>query len=365
VRDHGRSMPKRPSKVLEFGNAIGVRWQSIEQSSLLSQKTFEKLASCLDQIESPDLSVVVSGSLGRFEYTESSDIDWSLLADGIANPNHHNILLAIAPGILDIAGKKTGAERTFGQFVSSHDLIQKIGGEEDTNSNTTRRLLLLLESTATGHSVVFERVVRSILKRYLFDDLSFWRGTSRHKHHIPHFLLNDFARFWRTMSVDFAYKVRSRGGSGWAIRNIKLRMSRKLLYVAGLLACFRCHLDFRSGEERALLYTDPERRSEVIENLSSMFEEKPLGLIAHFIHERPHLHPIGSRLFGAYDSFLGLLHDSASRKTLEDLPSEDFATNETYIFARNLSHDFSDAILELFFDEKSDLQELTRLYGVF
>ena len=36
-------------------------------------------------------------------------------------------------------------------------------------------------------------------------------------YHVPRFLLNDFARYWWTMAVDFAYKQRTRFGEGAAI----------------------------------------------------------------------------------------------------------------------------------------------------
>ena len=69
--------------------------------------------------------------------------------------------------------KEVGREKTFGAFVSSHDLIHNVGGEDDTNSNLTRRLLLLLESTPVGRPDARQRAVRNILKRYLMEDRGF------------------------------------------------------------------------------------------------------------------------------------------------------------------------------------------------
>ena len=85
--------------------------------------------------------------------------------------------------------------------------------------------------------------------------------------------------------MDFPYKRRTRAGKGTAIRNIKLRMSRKLIFVSGLLGCFSGHL----------LLPEPE----FVRHLGRVFAQTPLEIVASVINRQEHLRAIGAQLFGS------------------------------------------------------------------
>jgi hypothetical protein len=260
---------------------------------------------------------------------------------------------------------RPGPEATFGGLVFSHDLINYIGGGDDTNANLTRRMLLLLESVCIGRDDAYRRVVNNVLRRYIVEDYGWMHG--RNLRNVPRFLLNDMARYWRTLAVDFAYKRKQRAGRGWALRTAKLRLSRKLTYAAGLLMCFSCATappgpaDPHGGDfERAAL--------ELVDTLQAYVRTRPLALFAGLFLENDRLDVAASRMFGAYDEFLSILDDEEKRQHLDGLSQPDLvATDPVYQRVRELGHEFQGALDAVFFDPvgSPQLYELTKTYGVF
>lgn len=354
--------PSAMSVVAQLESRLGATWTHLRTARELAETTRSLLRTELAGIDSDDTSIVVSGSLARDEFTVGSDIDWTLLIDGSADPHHQELLERIRPIIRHHAAKDPGREGTFGEMAFSHQLVHEIGGEDDTNRNTTRRLLLLLESTAVGRPEAYERVVRNILQRYIREDDGFARTQGRY--HVPRFLQNDFARYWRTMAVDFAYKRRTRFGKGAALRNFKLRMSRKLLYVSGLLSCFSCELKL-TGRSSLFPCEKFTGAPECVACLRDSIRRTPLDILATVVFAFDHLHETGRKLFGAYDEFVGLLSNSETRNHLESLPARPDLHDPVWERSRLVSHTFRDGLLDLFFDEPSRLAELTRMYGVF
>jgi hypothetical protein len=354
------------SSIEQLESKLGQKWPHLTQARHFARKRREDLAAELagsDErpgIGSRDLSVVVFGSLARDELTLGSDPDWTLLINGGADPNHLDVSREVEGIFAKSFNKKPGREGTFGTMAFSHDLVHQIGGQEDTNRNTTRRILLLLESAPIGERHAYDLVIRAVLKRYLLEDNTFERRQAQY--HVPRFLLNDFARYWRTMAVDFAYKARTRSGEGKAMRNIKLRMSRKLIYASGLLACFACHL----GLARAELPNACQAPShECVECLRKFMSAPPLEILSRvLLHLGSKAEPTANKIITAYDTFIGTLADEEKRKHLEALQQDEIDNSPVFRDVRKASHAFRDGLLELFFD-MDEFKNLTRMYGVF
>ncbi len=266
------------SKINILQERLNVRWPSIEKAHADTLVMRRGLSELFTRRSGSDTSVVVFGSVARFEVTSGSDTDWILLVDGSAAPEHKRQEAEVEQALASNGYIKPGQSGIFGKFVSSHDLIHKIGGEDDLNSNTTRRVLLLLESLPFGGREAYDRVRRQILRRYLEDDRGLTHSSGKVR--VPRFLLNDFTRYWRTIPVDFVYKQVADRDKKWALRNAKLRMSRKLVFAAGLLRCFFCNLDESAAIARKELQSPGRNVSLMLEYLEDQLKLSPLDTVA-------------------------------------------------------------------------------------
>jgi hypothetical protein len=220
-------------------------------------------------------------------------------------------------------------------------------------------LLLLLESAPVGNPEAYNRVVRAVLARYVEEEINSPGDTA---YRVPRFLQNDVARYWRTMAVDFAHKRRERGAAGWALRTAKLRMSRKLMYAAGLLSCFWCDPAFLAPR-RTQPWFDVQH---VVEHLLALVRTTPLDILASMVLLYfGELSGAARRLFGAYDEFLGMLDDRGIRAYLRELPPSQADTDPQYQRVRELGTRVQDALTEIFFTSDTPLRDLTIRYGVF
>lgn len=317
---------------------------SIEIPEIIAarERTEQRLSGLRDRVSSevthePDVAIALMGSWGRAELTSESDDDWLILVDG---PPRDQVAPDPAAVAAALSGPAPGEEQIFGQVAFSEQLAGQIGLQADTNANLTRRLLLLLESCAVTGPDPWQATREAILDGYL--------ATRSRDHRPPLFLLNDVVRYWRTVAVDFEGKDRARGGSGWGLRNGKLRTSRKLLFASGLLPILECHR-----------MTRPQMR----EYLRAQLQAPPLDRVAAMFLSYDAIDP-GGRLLLAYDRFLQILDDPQSRAELKALSEDESNSSQVFSEVRAIADVVQGALLALLFDDQR-LAKVTREYAVF
>jgi predicted nucleotidyltransferase len=92
-----KSAMETPQSRLDILEArLATNWNQLKAARERAEAKRGELRAALRGIDSDDTSVVVFGSLARNEFTVGSDIDWTLLVDGGADPMHLELTRKIA-----------------------------------------------------------------------------------------------------------------------------------------------------------------------------------------------------------------------------------------------------------------------------
>jgi predicted nucleotidyltransferase len=271
----------------------------------------------------------VNGSLARRECTSGSDVDLFFL--GLDDED------------VDLAGKQRTyrAELTkrgikmpalggvFEKPLRASKMLDTIGGNNDTNTYITRRMLFLLEGEWVYNAKGFSELRTKLIGKYIAEDLD--------KKKIALFLLNDIIRYWRTICVDFEHKMLD-AKKPRAIRIIKLRFSRMLLYFAGVAAISKTG-DLSSRDKRKLL--DDLFAQPAIKRVQRVFGTPADGVIQ------------------LYAEFLSDVDDIDIRAALEQSGPTGMGTKE-YAHLSDKARDFKDELLRLLFRELGPDHEVVR-----
>ena len=331
-----------------------------EHTNKIRQKFTTVLTRELDGNIPPDLDVVLLGSFGRSEVTAESDCDYLLLLRATPPPEDiKRVFQAVESTRESLELGEAGRTGTFGDFVTATELFARIGLESDSNANTTRRLLLLSESVSALDANVTNGIKQAILRRYLGD---YAPEMQREKAvHVPHFLLNDLTRYWRTIAVDFGAKQWRALSRDWYLRYAKLLTTRKVLF-AGTLAVL---LDTANALDH--FYAEgPVDQAAVFEALN---EHLRLGLqrspLARLMELHDRLEAEGgialANLLRAYDRFIEMLDDSPTRAALKGAGTAGIEARQE---VEELGRVIHDSLLVVFNDDPL-LRSAMRQYAVF
>jgi len=282
----------------------------------------------------------------------------------VVNISHAEAAKTLEKAFVEAQLISPGSSGVFGNLVFSHDLVHRIGGGADSNANLTRRMLMLLESRPfDGSSHVWDNVVGNILERYFEEDVHFSPMGERT---VPRFLLNDLTRYWRTICVDYAAKHRDQGDKKWAMRNAKLRLSRKLIFAAGLAFCLSCQLDAPNDHQIDLFSGSWRRDKQPFIQAAKMFAQTPpLEYIAKFVcafvpDEKKRLR-VANLVFGAYNEWLMLISDADARRGLEGLSHANASNDVVFNKVREIGKAFADGLRLLFFNRENDSDPIANL----
>lgn len=210
---------------------LGRLRDAVERADLLGISIRDKL---------PELCIYVTGSYGRLEASNESDVDLFFVHTGTEKKNE---VSRVDKALLDAEIIRIAHVQGFppfskgGKYLNVHyleDLLAEMGGpEDDWHNHFTARMLLLLESRPLVNEVKYNNAIKEIIGSYCRD-----YGVNP-KYRTPMFLINDILRYWRTMCINYEHRRNERTeelSNDDHLKNLKLKFSRMHICFSLLLS---------------------------------------------------------------------------------------------------------------------------------
>jgi nucleotidyltransferase-like protein len=216
------------------------------------------------------LCIYATGSYGRLEASEHSDIDLFFIHRG---EKEKDAIPQIKKTLLDARLIELTGDLGFpefsndGEFLTIHylsDICNALGSREDDYHNYfTARMLLLLESRPLYNKEIYNVIVREIIRSY-YRDFHDHETTFR-----PIFLINDILRFWKTLCLNYENKrnnpTEDEDKKNKAhLRNFKLKFSRLLTCFSAILLIARNYEIITPKKLSEFIYLSPLERMEQV-----------------------------------------------------------------------------------------------------
>lgn len=291
-------LPRQPLHIQEFAH-----YHTLKANWHFSCDLLSKLETSLKNAFPGEVrSIAVAGSIGRLEGSEHSDLDYIMIVtDKTAGPPNISRMNDI---LKELRLPHPNPKGIFSQARTITELIEGAGDANESLDLLGKRMLLLLESRPAYRADEFERCVREVFQNYASLVVA-----ESSKEFV--FLLNDLIRYFRSICVNYQSNF-VRENEKWAIRNVKLRHSRLIMY-GGLLLLL--------GE------ASRQRPESKVEWLIGNLTLTPLDRIA-LVYKCNH-DPSFFRIAGLYNVFHARLSDLATRTAL-NIDYEDRYTNPVF-----------------------------------
>lgn len=244
--------------------------------SKLRLKEISNRFSQIPELKGGSLCVFATGSYGRLEASENSDIDLFFLdideKKETTNLNKTIINAEIIKICRNLGLPEFSNDGLYLKSIWLKELKAHLGSPlDDFNNYFTARLLMLLESKPLYCDDLYNKSIDTIINCYYMD---FHDHTKNFK---PIFLANDIIRFWKTLCLNYEHK-RIKDYDNFTkdtdehkklvthTKNLKLKFSRKLTCFSFILCLVDFNKTITQTDIKSICMLSPTERLEYLKD---------------------------------------------------------------------------------------------------